>query len=234
MKETSAAPREKTQLNALGDKPMVNNLVLIKIDVIPDDGHKLESGIITAGSKWDDASHLARHGTVIRVPKRLVTRGQSTHETAMMWKTIIEIKEGDTVFFGKMASANAPELQVNGDRYYLMPYYELIARVRNKKIYPLNGYCLVEPVMDKLRIEGLKLDFNDKQNKRMGKVKYVGRRNDGYFATQAIDADVSPGDIVLFEGNFYTELEQDIYASWGEKIGFVQRCWISAIISKND
>jgi co-chaperonin GroES (HSP10) len=72
----------------------------------------------------------------------------------------------------------------------------------------------------------LVLDFGDFHNKRVGVVRYVGMKNAAYYGTDAVDADVEVGDKVVFEGSFWTELEQQEVATLDEDLGFVQRCWI--------
>lgn len=222
----SAEPRQVIHLDKLSDSPMLNNRVLVKIDVVPEDGYKLKSGVIIGGSDWNEGARVARYGTVVKVPKRLIWRKQKAFDATMEWLTDIEIQEGDVVFFGKIISANAPAIRVGEDLYYLIPYGELIMRVRNKEIYPLNGYAIVEKVTEKMRRNGLVLDFGDFHNKRVGVVRYVGMKNAAYYGTDAVDADVEVGDKVVFEGSFWTELEQQEVATLDEDLGFVQRCWI--------
>ena len=230
MTETSAELRQEIRVDKLSDRPLLNNKVLIKVDVVPADGFVLSSGLIVAGSKWDDAGHVARYGTVVKAPSRLLYRKDWDFDGAMEWETEVEIQEGDAVFFGKIASANAPAVHVGDDTFYIMNYGDLLLRVRNEEIYPLNGYVILEPVIDKVRKRGLILDFGDHQNKMLGVVKYVGRKNDGYYASEAEDADVNVGDTVIFEGNFYTEIENDVFATLPKGLGYCQACWIIGVL----
>jgi co-chaperonin GroES (HSP10) len=223
------AERQKIELKELGNKPMINNKVLVKVDFVPEDGTKFGS-IILAGGEWDEPGRVARYGTVVKAPKKLIGQWETMFEGAMGWKTQVEIEEGDVVFFGKMEGANAPVIKCGNDIYFVVNYSELILRARNGEIYPLNGNVVVEPVVDNVRVEGLILDFGDFQNKRLGKVLYTGRKNDMYHNSLMVDADVSVGDVVVFEGNWFTEIENDVFAILEKGIGYLQRCWIQGVL----
>lgn len=219
---TSAGARQEIKSDRLPSR-MVNNNVLVRMDFIPDNDvlFTTESGfkLILAGGEWSEASRMARFGKVEMVPSFL-------HD--MEWGTEIEVEKGDIIYFGKMASANAPSLEVDGVLYYIIPYSELIAKVVKNGMYPLNGYVLLEKTTGKHEADGLDLSFADFHDKRLGTVRYVGRPNSFYFGTNAIDADVSVGDQVVFEGNYWTELEDSMFAELKEELGFVQRCWVIA------
>lgn len=218
---TSAGVREEIRLEKLSGRPMVGNRVLVKVPFVPDDGYTLDSGIVVAGSKWNEADHVARFGEVVSVPDTLV---YGVNE--LNWKTEMEVEPGDSVFWGIMAGANAPVIHVGDDLFYVMNYSDLIMRKRGDELYPLNGYAILEKVTNKTRRNGLELDCGDFQDKQLGVVKYVGRANDYYRGTKAVDADVEPGDEVVFANNFWTKLESEVFSVIDEELGYCQRCWI--------
>lgn len=231
MIETSAGERQEIRLSKLSDRPIPNNNVLVRIDVLPEDGYelKLKSGLVLemAGDKWNESDRLSRFGVVENVPSRLIGRGESAFEGAMEWETDMELEKGDVVYFTKIGSANAPAIYVDDEVYLLIPYSEIILKNTNG-ILPLNGNCIVEKVTDKVKIEGLLLDFGDFENKQLGIVRYVGSPNKSYYMSSAVDADVRVGDKVVFQGNFWTELEADMFSTIDGELGFVQRNWIVA------
>jgi co-chaperonin GroES (HSP10) len=94
----------------------------------------------------------------------------------------------------------------------------------------LNGYVLLNEVIEKTRVTGLVLDFGDHVDKKSGIVACVGDKNKSYYGSEAIDADVEVGDTVLFEKKFYGYLESELFAELPKGTGFCQRLWIIAIL----
>jgi len=232
MIETSAGKQTVITTDKLPSKVM-NNHVLLKMDFVPDDNteYVTESGfkLILAGGEWNEATRMPRYGTAVRVPNRLYVRTEENKfGYGMDWSTVCEIKEGDTCFLGKMASANAIVVLVGSEVYFLVSYSDLVACVRDKEIYPLNGYAVLGKVFKRTRSTGLELDFADKQDKRRGIVRYLGRANDYYYGTNAVDAEVEVGDEVVLHAEMWTELEADTFRHLDEDLGFVQRTWIVA------
>lgn len=229
---TSAGEKQEITLDRLPRK-MLNNHVLVKVDFEPDDGYvmKTDGGLELqlAGCEYNESAHIARYGKVILAPERLSDRFTATFsQYGMDWVTEVEIKPSDVVYFGKMASANAPMIKCNGSVYFVIHYSELILRVRDGVIYPLNGYALLDKVIAKTRSEGLILEFGDYHDKEKGIITHVGRPNDKYFGVYSMDADVSVGDEVYFGGKYFGFVEEKMFASLPSEIGYVQRRWIIA------
>lgn len=229
MSNSSAGKRDEFKVD-IERLCVTNNNVLIRVDVLPEDGYVLNSGIIIAGSRFNEAGHVARFGVVEKVPEKLKIRGEHEFAGAMEWGTEMELLVGDVVFFGKMASANSPALIYEDRVYYLINYSEIILTKRNDTIIPLNGYAIVEKVIKGYSANGLELSFGDYQDKRLGVVKYSGSNNSFYYGSDAIDANISVGDTVVFNGGYWTELEYDVFAVLDSKLGYVQKCWINAIL----
>lgn len=233
--ETSVGKRDIIQLDSLGDKPMINNLVLVKVDVFYDNGdiYTTKGGLklIIAGGEWNEVKYVPRYGTVAKKPNTLITT--KTHKSngvlsALEWETDIDIEVGDTVFWGIMAGANAVMIECKGDVYFLINYGDLILRIRGEEREALNGYVLCSDVFDRKRSEILVLDNLDEQNKQLGVVKITGKPNRQYFDISRIDAEVEIGDRVVLNGRYWTELENEEFALIKERLGYVQSCWLTA------
>jgi len=229
MFKTTAGDRLHYEMEKLPSSVM-NNRVLVKVTGDYDDGVRISkiADIVAAGGEWEEASRVVRHGVVAMIPDKLTFRANS--ENGMEWETELDVKVGDTVYFGIMASANAESLQVGDDLYYLIHYSRFILRMRDNEITMLNGYVLLSEVIEKVRVTGLILDFGDHVDKKSGVVTHIGKPNKSYYMTDAIDADVSVGDTVLFERKFFGYLEDELFATLPKGTGFVQRSWIIATL----
>jgi len=165
---------------------------------------------------------------VVKTPKMLLFRDD--HKFGMEWGTVIEVEEGDVVYFGKMASYGAAVLSDDKGSYYLIHYSELILKLSGEELYPLNGYVVVTKEDDVVKSK-LIIVPSKKHNKRLGVVKYIGRPNTHYFPKskkiQEITG-ISEGDRVMFGIAGWTELEDPRYAKLDKNIGYIHRRWIVA------
>ena len=118
---------------------------------------------------WDKARHYDRYGIVHRVPPNL--RYDNT-PFSMSWKTNIQIREGDQVWFDYMNSANCIAYECDdGNEYKILDYENLYILRRGDEEIPLNGYCMFSDYVVKT---GSKLDITDgKVDPRYGIVEYV-------------------------------------------------------------
>lgn len=203
----------------------LNNNVLVKVEFDPEKDLS-PAGLVKGNAWWDESGHVSRFGTVVSWPRVLLEREKGL---GIEWGTEYEIQEGDTVFFGKMAGYNSEMVEINGDTHFLVDYAELILRIRDGEIYPLNGFVIVEKVSD-LRVQStLKIDFLSKTDKKRGIVRYLGRPNDYYFPKEygiVEAADLRVDDEVIFQIAGYTELEDTRYAKLEGDLGYIQRRWI--------
>ena len=195
---TSAGERKIIKAVSL-PKQMLNNKVLLQVSDNLNDGceYETESGlkIILAGGEMEESTRVIRFGKVARVPDYLITKSKS-YPMGIEWETSVEIKEGDIVYFGVMASANAEQIEIGDLTYFIIDYSELIMRVRNGVITPINGFCIVQKILeDKITSENLIVNFQkDVLDKRRGVVKYAGAKNKKYLLGSNIDAEVEVGD----------------------------------------
>jgi co-chaperonin GroES (HSP10) len=207
----------------------LNNKVLVRIDLIPDE---YKSGIIRGDSLWDESGHAVRTGVVCVKPDRLFNKRDHGH--GMDWKFPYDeqtLLVGDVVYFGLVESFNCPVIIVDGVRYFLVDFQEIIfvKRGRGERIIPLNGYVLVGEYREKEKSKYIIVpDNTEKQNLKKGVVKYVGKMNSRYVNRKAKDAvDVNVGDVVNFRMNLWTKLEDERYCTFEKGLGYVQRRWIN-------
>ena len=204
----------------------INNKVIIRIDFDPDKA-TTPGGIYMGSSYWDEAGHVPRYGEVICVPSKLIHREHSGF--GIEWGTDIEIKKGDTVFFGKMASYASPRItDKDKNTFYVIDYSDIILRLRGDEIYPLNGFVIVEKIVESVSSKGLILDFSKKQNKTRGIVRYTGKPLDYYFPvwSDINDPSLNIGDKVIFSLAGWTELEDERYCKLDKNLGYIQGRWI--------
>lgn len=210
-----------------GMKPL-NNHIIVKVDFDPEED-RTEGGLFKGNGTWDEAGHVARYGTVVSVCSRLYER--EVHRFGIEWGTEIDVKEGDTVYFGKMAGYDSPILTKGDEMFFVVDYSEVILRIRDG-IYPLNGFVIVERVEEEKK-SVLETSFSRKLNKRKGIVRYTGKQLDYYFPKYKgiVGAKgLNEGDKVLFSISAWTELEDSRYAKLDPKLGYIQDRWIAAII----
>ena len=88
----------------------------------------------------------------------------------------------------------------------------------------------IKKKIEKKRVDGLILDLGDYHNKKSGIVTHVGRPNDKYFGVDSVDADIEVGDEVVFDGDYFGFVEEEMFASLPREMGYVQRRWIIATV----
>jgi len=207
----------------LNVKP-INNKVVLRVW---DDPTKWE-GLIKGSSYWEESSHLVRYGEIVGVCDKLYER--EVDGFGIEWGTRLEVEVGDVVYTTKMASYNAPSFEKDGQFYWIVDYSELVLRIRDGVIYPLNGYVLLDKKDEQAQSTILNLDCTKHQNKKQGIVRYVGEKLSYYFPkTLGLkDDDLEVGSNVLFALSGFTFLEDDRYAKLDKSLGYIQRRWIIA------
>lgn len=206
----------------------INNGVVIKIDYDPLDVRS-ESGLVMGSDYWDEVGHLVRFGTVVSVCDRLHERHIS--EVGIEWGTEIEVQVGDVVFFTLMGGYNSVSFLKDGQLYAILPYSELVLRVREEQYFPLNGYVILDKAEEGITSSVLSLDHLKVQNKKKGKVRWIGSKLRYYFPLESSVVDIddlSEGDDVMFSIAGFTSLEDSRYATLSPDLGYLQRRWIIA------
>jgi len=140
--------RNELFTNKLG-RP-ANNKVLVEVTDIFDSiitklGIELPN--MALEETWGDSpgysfsEFIIRYGRVVSVPA-FITHGSFDYETEN------ELQEGDIVYWNIVAFRDSQPL-VKGDRKYLLvDYHEIMLRIRNEVITPINGYCLFTAISE--------------------------------------------------------------------------------------
>ena len=197
-------------------KRTLNNMTLIKLDPAYD-SIKLKNGFeLYMDLSFDPEKHATVTGEVWGLPRHLQYSGKAN--IGMPWLTPMELKMGDQVIMFYLAVMNALNPQnrqyvLEGkDRYVFIPYQDIYAIVRDEKIIPINGYCLIEPCknpeieaqrarMEKLGLTPITLRKDSITNVVYGIVRHVGIPNRRYVDDGLTDegVDVSVGDTIVMK-----------------------------------
>jgi hypothetical protein len=191
--------------------------------------------------------HAPTRGTIVNICKEL-------NFYAMPWLTTIEAKIGDEVISSYESilycfndgDSSRTFVDENNDKYFLLDYSDLFIAIRDNEVIPLNGYVICEPMEESVKSTLFIPDQLKKFNSdKFGKVAYIGSVNKEYYITNGNKdirhdlkdaADVSVGDIVIFDKNCDLPLEYDLHQSLdGRKKTFFRfnRCYIKAIVQKD-
>lgn len=223
------------------------NHVMVELD--PENDHiKTKNGELYLDTSYEPDKHVTVTGVVKAVPENL--RFDTENPSYMPWDTDMELMEGDRVILHYLAVMNAfrPEMKKywiqDGKRIVFIQYRSIFCMIRNEKIIPINGYCLIEPIPDRY-IETLKeradtaglilAGMNEKNNKRVvyGRVAYTGIPNKRYFDPCYTDegVDIKVGDEVVMRkiSDLPTEFEYHAKLDNGRKLYRAQRCDIFGI-----
>ena len=96
---------------------------------------------------------IIRYGKVVRVPFS-VSKGSFDYETTL------EVKPGDIVYMNSISFKEHTPLVCEGEKYLLVDYHEVIFRIRNGEITPVNGFCLFKAVPKETTV----LQYTTRQN----------------------------------------------------------------------
>ncbi len=210
-------------------KRTFNNLVLIKLD--PENDHiKLRNGFeLYIDTTYEPEKHMTVTGTIYGLPSKLTYTGQAN--IGMPWRTEMEVKYGDQVILYYLAVINAlkPEnrryVLEGEDRYIFINYQNIFAVVREGKIIPVNGYCLIEPCsnpmieaqrkrMEAIGLELVKLNETTKDQVNYGIVRYVSVPNQEYVDEGQSDegVNIAVGDTVVLKRTTDIPLQYNLHA----------------------
>lgn len=224
------------------------NNVLIKLDS-DNSIIKTKSGIeLYLDTSYEPEKHITITGEVVALPSKLYYSGLPNK--GMPWKINMELQVGDKVFIYYLAVSNAFRKEtfnaiVEDDaRYVFIKYQSIFAAIRDGKLFPINGYILVEPSEDpdwlslkeRLSKTGLslaKLKTFTNTDVNYGVVRYIGNPVLEYVDKYSDDGvDIKVGDTVVTRRITDIPLEYEMHqkADGGKKYWRLQRKSILAIL----
>jgi hypothetical protein len=195
--------------------------------------------------KFDPAKHAPVVGTAVKVPENLFY--SETSSNSIPWKTEMELREGDEVFYNYLSASVALGLEENkygktyedtriitvegDDNIYILVKYDKVyvaKRGENKDVVPINGYILVEPLEKKYVKTFLELPEMvktvNKNSTTYGIVRHKGTRLECYqqrpMYNDPSERSLKVGDIVAMENVSDIPLEYDMHAEFDKKTTF--------------
>lgn len=144
-------------------------------------------------------------------------------EHTLEWDTDLDVQIGDKVYFRlvNILEPNDPKYYdfttiVNGETAILMQYSELIAKIECENLVPLNGYVLVEPIINNNNIGTFEVPSS--RSITEGVVKFVGKPNRHYlfYPELSDDLDLKVGDRIAYPKTAPVRLETEGYRQFGE------------------
>jgi len=186
--------------------------------------------------------HVPVVGTAVKVPERLKycnNKKKAGFFDSLQWKTEMELREGDTVFYNYLAGSTALGLEQNNygqnytdkrvitvegdDSIYIMVKYDRIyVAKRNDDVIPLNGFMLIEPMEKKyvdtfLHIPEMVKTTNAKSS-TYGIVRHKGSRLSEYhdrpMYKDPSDRELQVGDLVAMNDVSDIPLEWDLHSEF--------------------
>ena len=186
-----------------GFKPL-NNFVLLGN---PTSTEKIGGLFIDTTYKPED--HVEIINEVIAVPERLKFNE---------WETEMQLKVGDKVWVNYLSIIKGERVQVGGEVYVLVPYEKIILTKRGDDLVMLNGYVLIEPVLEETQQSGIIILLKQaKQASQRGYVRHMGIPNKRYTDESHTDEiDIKLGDMVGLKHGYNSKLESSYHQTIGD------------------
>jgi hypothetical protein len=223
-------------------KKCLNNFVLIRLD--PEyNSVRLKNGMeLYFDGSYEPEKNATVTGTIYGLPSHLQFTGEANN--GMPWLTPMEVKMGDRVILYYLSvvvalmKQNERYVLEGKDRYILTGYNNIYAVVRDEKVIPVNGYCLIEPCEDPaitrekermktLGMELIKFNKTTKNHATYGIVRHLGVPNRRYIDEGHTDegVDIAVGDVVVMKRTTDIPLQYDLHqtVNEGKKLLRVQR-----------
>lgn len=194
----------------------INNFVILKME--PNETITMPSGVKfflpPPSAQENKEVYKPLRGEVISVPTLKFKQGD---RSTMDWRTDMELEVGDKVIVRRPALSMAigndhPSFYVeNGELFIYLKYQEIVVATRGDKIIVLNGFCLIEPIIESEKTFLYVPDTAKKQSKKFGIIKYLGKPNQEYHISKnSAEQEIIPTDEVPWVRKEDGELKIDI------------------------
>ena len=224
--------RQEIYLDSLKGYRPYRGHVLVK--PVSKEGVTTKTGIIVGfqpDTKYvdEEGSHIAdmtvTEGDVIALPIHHWTEGYTIDG---------ELQVGDHAWFNYFSSLHGTDVWVGKELYRLIHYSGMVARMRGGEIAILNGYVLLEEVMEAKEDNGIWSPAHVLKDR--GIVRFMGGKRDYEHVALTDDIDIAVGDEVLLrKGCHVIPMERQKYLATfdgGDKMyRRVKRSDIVAVLS---
>jgi co-chaperonin GroES (HSP10) len=186
---------------------LFNNRVLVEVDAFIYESIETKSGLkLAIDPSWEVSPYSVRNGTVVLLPEKLIDWEQDS--TAMSWKTDMDVRIGDKVWFYGMMSQDCEKLSFKGRKFMVLSYEDLYLAKRGEEVIMLNGNVLLEPIIKTVKA----LSFEQRMEDNLfAKVAYIGKNNYEYEHDKEDCPDLKVGMEVILHGYAVRHLEQEPY-----------------------
>ena len=228
--------KEQTiKLESINSVKLINNSVLVLIE---DRHDEITYGTLTLklDTSFEPGIHAANKGVVVGVPDRYIYNEKPLPNTGD-WDTDIEIEEGDLDWFDYLTGIECSKIECKDKLYYILPYHTIYVSKRGKKVIPLNGYVLLDPIIETKGYGSFKFE---REHPKCAIVAYSGSCNKRYRPSQSKmgktfyhdDPAVKVGCKVVYAMPVNLFLEQEEHSSFNgnKRYKITQRRFLTAII----
>lgn len=223
--------RQEIYLDTIEGYRPYRGLVLIK--PVSKEGATTKAGIIVGfqpETKYvdEEGSHIAdmtiTEGEVIALPIHHYTEGYTIDN---------EVQVGDQTWFNYFSSLHGTDVWVGKELYRLIRYDGLVAAKRGEEIIILNGYVLLEEVMEEKEDNGIWSPAHKLTDR--GIIRYLGSKRVYDIPALTDDIDLNVGDTVLLrKGAHVIPMERQKYLATfddGKMYRRVKRSDIVAVLN---
>jgi hypothetical protein len=212
---------------SLGLGRPINNYVVLKME--PNETITMPSGVkffLPPPSLQENKEvYKPLRGQVVSVPELRFVQGD---RSTMDWKTDMELEVGDNVIVRRPALSMAlgkdhPSYYVeNGELFIYLKYQEIVVAKRGDHIIVLNGYCIIEPLIDAPKTSLHVPDMAKKNSRKFGIIRYLGKPNQEYHISKnSREEEIIPNDDVYWARKENGEIKIDIAElEVGDKVMF--------------
>lgn len=149
------------ELKAIRDK------VILRLEKEMEDEVEIKGGSkLYIATEFDPHRHARQYGIVESVPEHI--------DKYKKFQDGVTLKKGDKIWFHHFIIESAHKFDVDGERYYILPYEQLFAVEQGGDFKPLNDFVYVEPIEYDDDVFGdTVLSVRRGKTETLGKIRYA-------------------------------------------------------------